>query len=104
MKVKIKNLNFKCIIGILPFERKKKQRVNIDISFKYDYKDSKFIDYSQVVELVEKHMKKEKFELIEEAIISIKKQLIKKYKITKLIITITKPDILPNCEVSVSNK
>ncbi len=103
MKIKIENLTFKCIIGILPHERKKKQKVNINLSFNYKYRENNFIDYSEVVNTVELIMKKEAFLLIEEAIIYLKKQLETKYKIYKLYISISKPDILDNCIVTISN-
>ncbi|MEA3288972.1 MAG: dihydroneopterin aldolase [Campylobacterota bacterium] len=103
MKVFIEQLNFKTIIGILPFERVKKQKVIIDISFEYDFKNGQFVDYSKVAYDVKRTMKKEKFELIEDAINSLQKKLIKKYKVRKLFIKISKPDILKDCKVSVSN-
>jgi len=103
MKIKIKKLTFKCIIGILPFERKKKQNVDINISFNYKFKENKFIDYSEIVESVEKIMKKEKFLLIEEAIIHLDSHLNNNYAIKKLNISIAKPDIINNCIVNVSN-
>ncbi|MEA3498543.1 MAG: dihydroneopterin aldolase [Campylobacterota bacterium] len=105
MKVFIEDLSFKVIIGILPFERIKKQKVIIDISFEYIFKkDSKeFIDYSEVVKLVKKIMKKEKFELIEDAILTLEKVIYKKFNLTNLQIKITKPTILKDCVVSVSN-
>ena len=40
MKIEINNLTFKCIIGILDFERIKKQRVILNISFEYEFDDS----------------------------------------------------------------
>ena len=102
MKILIKNLTFNCIIGILDFERIKTQKVIINISFKYKYKKT-FIDYSIVVSEVENIMKNKKFELLEEAIIYIENYLTTKYKIKKLKIKISKPDILPNCIVSLKN-
>ena len=48
-------------------------------------------------------MKNKKFELLEEAIIYIENYLTTKYKIKKLKIKISKPDILPNCIVSLKN-
>ncbi len=104
MKIYIENLNFNCIIGILDFERKKKQKVIIDISFKYTYKNRKtFIDYSEISKNIEKIMKKRKFKLLEEAIIFIENFLYKNYNIKKLNIKISKPNILTNCIVSVKN-
>ena len=105
MKVYIKELTFKAIIGILDFERVKKQTIIVDIDFKYSFtKSSKeFIDYSLVASDVKKIMKKENFLLIEDAILELTQQLILKYKIKKLNLKITKPDILKDCTVSVSS-
>ncbi|AXH13208.1 dihydroneopterin aldolase [Halarcobacter bivalviorum] len=104
MKISIENLTFKCIIGILDFERVKKQKVIIDIFFNYDYiNNDTFIDYSEISSKVEKIMKKEKFELLEEAILYIEKFLSENYPIKNLKIKISKPNILKNCIVSLEN-
>ena len=103
MTVHIEELTFKCIIGILDFERIKKQKIIINMSFEYDYSNGIFIDYSEVSNLVKSTMKKEKFELIEEAIIFIEALLYKMYKINNLKIKISKPTILKDCIVSLSN-
>ena len=60
MKIEIEQLTFKCIIGILDFERVKKQKVIINLSFDYDFSKDNFIDYSEVANLVKKSMKKKK--------------------------------------------
>ncbi len=103
LKVNIDDLTFDCIIGILDFERVKEQRVILNISFEYFFEEdnSNFIDYSEVVSLVENIMIKEKFELIENAILFIRKELKSKYEMKNLKVKISKPDILPNCVVSV---
>ncbi len=109
MKVKIKNLSFKCIIGILKQERVKKQKVIINCSYIYEFKENtnneleKFIDYSKVAKDIEKTMKNKKFLLLETAILEISKKIEKKHKITKLKLEITKPNIIKNCQVSLSN-
>ncbi|WP_298749928.1 dihydroneopterin aldolase [uncultured Arcobacter sp.] len=102
MKVKIKKLTFNCIIGILPIERQKEQKVVINCSFKYKYKKSDFIDYSNVAEDIVNTMIKRKFELLEDAILELKKFLNTKYNMKKLKISIQKPDIMPNCKVSIT--
>ena len=104
MKVRINGLTFKAIIGILPFERKKKQKVIVDLSFEYEFqkKNDDFIDYSVVAELVKYNIKKEKYYLIEDALLGIKQLLKNKFKIKKLKLKISKPDILQDCQVSVS--
>jgi dihydroneopterin aldolase len=81
MKIDIENLEFKCIIGILDFERVKKQKVIINLSFEYDFSNDNFIDYSEVVDLIKQTMKKEKFKLIEDAIIYLTKLLYQNFSL-----------------------
>jgi len=103
LKISIEDLRFDCIIGILDFEREQPQEVIINLSFEYFFAQdgSNFIDYSEVVSYVENSMKTNKFKLIEDAILSIRKYLKSKYNIKNLKIKISKPNILPNCIVSV---
>jgi len=105
LKVSIDSLVFKTIIGILPFERVTKQKVILDISFTYKFTkgQKEFIDYSHVANMAKMIMKKEKFLLIEDAIIYLDRALTKEFKIRKLKIKVTKPEILKNCIVSVSS-
>ena len=103
MKIDIENLEFKCIIGILDFERVKKQKVIINLSFEYNFSNDKFIDYAQVADLLKKTMKKEKFQLIEDAILYLTKLLNQTYEIKNLKLKISKPTILKDCIVSLSN-
>lgn len=104
MKIHINDLSFKCIIGILDFERIKKQKVVINLSFEYEFSKDKFINYAEVSELLKTTMKKEKFLLLEDAILHIENLLTKTYEISNLYIKISKPNILTNCIVSLSNK
>lgn len=103
MKIEISDLTFKCIIGILDFERIKKQRVIINISFEYDFSKDLFIDYSEISNLIKTTMKKEKFLLLEDAILHLENLLNNSYQISNLYIKISKPNILKNCIVSLSN-
>ncbi len=103
MKIEISDLTFKCIVGILDFERIKKQKVIVNISFEYNFSKDLFIDYSEISNLVKSTMKKEKFLLLEDAILYLEKLLNNSYKISNLQIKISKPDILKNCIVSLSN-
>jgi 7,8-dihydroneopterin aldolase/epimerase/oxygenase len=103
MKIEISDLTFKCIIGILDFERIKKQKVIIDLSFEYNFSKDNFINYAEISTLIEKTMKKEKFLLLEDAILHLESLLNNNYKITNLNIKISKPTILKNCIVSLTN-
>ena len=102
MKIYIEDLSFKCIIGILDFERVNKQKVVINLSFDYEFKDNLFINYAEVSDLIKTTMKKRKFLLLEDAIISLKEIIDTKYSISNLKLKITKPDILKDCKVSLS--
>jgi len=103
LKVNINELTFSCIIGILPFERVNEQKVILDISFEYFFNEdgSNYIDYSKVAVFAQSSMENEKFKLIEDAILFIRKALKSKYELKNLKVKITKPDIMPNCIVSV---
>lgn len=103
MKIEISDLTFKCIIGILDFERIKKQKVIINISFEYEFSKDIFINYSEISNLVKLTMKQQKFLLLEDAILYIETLLQNNYKISYLKIKISKPNILKNCIVSLSN-
>jgi len=103
MTIHIEDLRFQTIIGILNFERETPQDVIVNITINYLYENN-FINYADVVEFVEKDMVEKKYLLIEDALASISTALSKQYKqIQSLNIKITKPSIISNCEVSVSN-
>ena len=102
MTINIKDLEFETIIGILDFERTAVQRVRINCSIEYDY-DREFLDYALVAKHIETEMREKKFELIEEALLSLKSSLKRAFPlINSLVLEISKPDILNNCEVSLS--
>jgi dihydroneopterin aldolase len=101
MKVKIKNLTFNTIIGILLHERTQEQQVIVDCSFTYHYTNGNFVDYSQIAQNIKVLMKEKQFELLEEAVLYIKNYLKQNYKIKKIKLKIAKPAILEDCVVSV---
>jgi len=102
LKIHIENLTFTCIIGILDFERHKNQEVIVCLTIEYDF-NVEFIDYTQVVNMIKTTMKNEKFLLIEDALEHLILKLKEKFsKINTLYLKITKPSILPDCMVSVS--
>lgn len=103
MTIHIENLKFQCIIGILDFERDTPQDVIINLTINYNYKND-FINYADVVNLLKKKMIESEFLLIEDALNTISKKLINKFSLINTIdFKITKPSILPDAIVSVSN-
>ena len=103
MTIHVEDLKFQCIIGILDFERVTPQDVIVNLTLDYEYKNE-FINYAQIVQIIKDLMIKSEFKLIEEAINSINLNLLKEFKAIKsLNLKVTKPSILPDCKVSVSN-
>ncbi len=103
MKIHIENLKFKCIIGILDFERVSPQDVIINLTIDYIYTKD-FINYADVVEMIKKDMLENKFLLLEDALSQISTKLKENFSlIDTLNLKITKPSILPDSTVSVSN-
>ncbi|MBN2824687.1 MAG: dihydroneopterin aldolase [Campylobacterales bacterium] len=104
MTIRIKQLTFEAIIGILEHERQKPQRVVVDIEIEYSYSTGELINYAVVSKEVEAMMIKNRFELLEDALITIEEHLTKQYQklLKTLTIEIEKPDIMNNCTVSLS--
>jgi len=103
MTIHIENLKFKAILGILDFERVTPQEIIINVTINYQYKND-FINYANVVEILKFDMIENKFLLIEDALKHFSTKLKKEFSsIDTLNIKISKPSILPDCSVSVSD-
>ena len=104
MTIHIEALEFDVIIGLLDFERDRPQRVIIDLEASYDYRDEYFINYADMVFLIQKELKEKRYKLLEEALLGVKTLLSTTYpQIQTLILKISKPDILPECSVALSD-
>ena len=103
MTIHIEALTFDVIIGLLDFERDKPQQVIIDLEATYNYADEQFIDYADVSYLIQNELKTERYELLEEALLGVKSVLYTTYpQLKTLSLKISKPDILPHCNVALS--
>ena len=103
MTIHIEELTLSSIIGILDFERVTPQPIVINILIDYYYKNGQFINYAEVIQLVETLIKTKKYELLEDALNEIKNEIILTYpKIKKLILKISKPTIMTNSNVALS--
>ena len=104
MTIHIEQLTFKTIIGILDFERVTPQTVIINLEINYFYDKQTFINYADIIALIENDMYEKKYELLETAI----QELIQKIRLTyhqinQLSLKITKPTIMKNAHVSLSS-
>ena len=104
MTIHIEALTFNVIIGLLDYERDRPQRVIIDLDASYDYSDENFIDYADMVFLMQKELREKRYKLLEEALLGIKNVLYSTYpQLKTLSLKIAKPDILSECSVALSN-
>jgi len=102
MRIHIENLEFLSIIGLLDFERVTPQKVIVNCTIDYTYQKA-FINYAEVAQHIEMTLQKEQFELIEEALLHLKTSLKVEFPLIKtLFLKISKPTILPNCVVCLS--
>ena len=105
MRIDIKNLTFKTIIGILEEERYTPQKVVLHVKMDYDYRENSFINYADVASFLEAHMNEMRYGLLEDALNDLSKKLKTMYpQISKLTLKIGKPTILSNALVGVSHK
>jgi len=104
MTIHIEELTLDVIIGLLDFEREHTQKVIVDMEADYDYNEENFIDYADIVILIETELKEKRYELLEEALLGLKNLITSTYpQIIDLTLKIKKPDILPQCSVALSN-
>ena len=103
MTIHIEDLKFQTIIGILDFERTTPQDVIINLTIEYTYEDD-FINYAEVSSLIKSTMVDKEFLLLEDALVYLATTLKKDFpKIDTLYLKITKPSIMPDCKVSLSD-
>lgn len=104
MTIHIEALTFDVIIGLLDFERDKPQKVIIDLEASYAYTENQFIDYADMVLLIQNELKEKRYTLLEDALLGVKNVIVTTYpQLTSLSLKIAKPDILPECSVALSN-
>ena len=103
MTIHIEDLTFDVIIGLLDFERDRPQRIIINLEASYEYVEGQFIDYADMVLLIQSDLKEKRYELLEDALLGLKELLSTTYpQLQSLFLKISKPDILPQCTVSLS--
>lgn len=98
IKILIKKLKVKCIIGLLDFERKKPQKIIVKAKFCCD----DFLDYAEICKIIKEILIKNKFDTLENALTKISSELKLKFpKISYQKIKIYKPKIIKSAIVGV---
>ena len=104
MTISIEDLKFQSILGILDFERITPQDIIVECNIEYEYKND-FINYADVVETIKSDLLQNKYLLIEDALSKLSAKLKQDFSLIKTLnLKITKPTILTDCTVSVSDK
>jgi len=104
MTIHIEALTFDVIIGLLDFERDRPQTVIIDLAATYNYSDDAFIDYGNMVILIKNELKLKRYTLLENALLGLKEVLYAAYpQIQTLSLKISKPNIIDECSVALSD-
>jgi len=104
MTIHIESLTFNAIIGLLDFEREHTQKVVIDLEADYAFRNDVFIDYADLSVMIEEKVKKERYTLLEDALLALETMILASYpQIERLFLKISKPDILNNCRVALSH-
>lgn len=100
MIIRIEALTFDAVIGILDFERLALQKVRVDATIGYRY-EGHYIDYAEAAELIKRVIREGRFGLLEDALLELQRALKTRFPvIDSLTLKIAKPEILPDCIVT----
>ena len=101
MTIAVDALTFDAVIGILDFERERSQRVRVDAEIFYTYSSGRYIDYAEVANVIKSVIRDGAFGLLEEALDALQNRLKNDFPLIEtLTLSIGKPDILPDCSVT----
>jgi dihydroneopterin aldolase len=106
MTIYIKQLEISVIIGILEHERDRAQRLIINLEASYNYLQGQpFVNYADIVNIITMELSSSQYGLLEDALLGLKYKIHDNFpQIDKLFIELTKPDILSNCHVGISQE
>jgi dihydroneopterin aldolase len=104
-KIFIRGLEVRCIIGTLPLERKKKQKLVLDLEFpvsvtkaakRDDLRDA--VNYKKIADRATAFTSKSRFYLIETLAGRLAEILLKEFKLKNILLRISKPNALRNAK------
>ena len=104
-KIFIQSLEASCIIGTLPRERKKKQKIVIDLEFpasikkaarRDDLRDA--LDYQKIAARATSFISQSRFFLVETLAERLAQTLLREFKLQSLLLRVSKPNALRNAK------
>ena len=103
-KISLRDFSIRAIIGVLEEERRNPQEIFINLNLIYE-KTKNIIDYAEIYNLIKEIFEENNFFYLEDALEYLVDSITKKFaNILYLNLSIAKPSILPNCEVSVEKE
>lgn len=104
-KISIRDLQFYCILGTLPFERENEQPVILNVSLWLDFTQAArnedlahSVDYAQLAEDLQKFIRLSCFQLEETLVVETAKFILENHpKVQAAEVSIRKPEAIPNC-------
>lgn len=104
MTLLIENLVLEIIIGILPSEREKKQKIILNAELDYDYQ-GEYLNYVEIVEFLTFELQNNQYQLLEVALQDLHSKLRQNFtNLQNISLSIQKPEILKNCIVGAKLK
>ena len=101
--ISLEGLELECIIGILSFERKRRQKISIDVEFIVESKGGRYVDYCLLRDFIIEAFKRE-FGLLEEAHEYFLDTIPEDFpQIKEFWIKITKLEVFKDCRVAIKS-
>ena len=104
-KIFIHGLEISCIIGTLPRERKKKQRIVIDLEFPAPVKRAarrddlrNTLNYQKIAGRATAFVSKSRFYLLETLAERLARALLREFKLKHILLRVSKPDAIRNAK------
>jgi len=103
-KISIRDLQFYCILGTLPYERENEQPVVLNVSLWLDFTQAArnedlvhSVDYAQLADDLQKFVRSSCFQLEETLVVETAKFILQNHpKVLAAEVSIRKPDAIPN--------
>lgn len=105
-KIQLKDLEFNCIIGTLPFERENEQPIVLNVSLWSDFTQAArnedlahSIDYAQLADDLQRFIRLSQFQLEETLVVETAKHILDNYPKAQIVeVRVSKPLAIENCK------
>lgn len=105
-KISLRDLEFSCIIGTLPYEREIEQPIVLNVSIWVDFVQAArnedlahSIDYAQLAEDLQRFIRHSCFQLEETLVVETAKYILQHHpKALMAEVSVSKPNAIPNCK------